>query len=134
MLQALVSVLPNILKIVDKSIPDKAGAALAKQRIELELVTAANEVNKMQASTNQVEAAHRSIWVAGWRPAIGWTCSIGVFWAFVGHPFFSWIAVMFGVPLVLLPDVPMDALFELVMAMLGLAGLRTFDKLKGTAK
>ena len=56
MLQALATVLPNILKIVDKSIPDKAGAALAKQKIELELVTAANEVNKMQAETNKVEA------------------------------------------------------------------------------
>jgi hypothetical protein len=134
MIAALTSVLPNILGIIDKSLPDAGQAALAKQKIELELITAANEINKAQAETNKVEAGHRSIWVAGWRPAIGWTCSIGVFWAFVGHPTAQWAAMMFGIPFALLPTLPTDMLFELVMAMLGLAGLRTFDKMKGVSK
>lgn len=134
MIAALTSVLPNILGIIDKTLPDKAQAALAKQKIELELVTAANEVNKAQAEINKTEAAHRSIWVSGWRPAIGWTCSLGVFWAFLGNPLATWIAVVMGVPHFLLPEIPMDMLFELVMAMLGLAGLRSFDKMRGTTK
>lgn len=134
MIAAITAVLPNILGIIDKTLPDKAQAALAKQQIELELVTAANEVNKMQAETNKIEAAHRSIWVSGWRPAIGWSCSLGVFWAFIGQPIAQWGATMYGVPLILLPEIPMDMLFELVLAMLGLAGLRSFDKMKGTTK
>jgi hypothetical protein len=134
MLAGLINILPNILAIVDKSLPDKAEAALAKQRIELELVTAFNEINKSQAETNMAEAAHRSIWVAGWRPAIGWVCAIGVFWAFVGQPIAQWIATLFGTPLFLLPQFPMEQMLELILAMLGLGGLRTFEKLKGIMK
>lgn len=134
MLAGLVSLLPNILAIVDKSLPDKAQADLAKQRIEFELLSAMNEVNKAQAETNKVEAGHRSIWVAGWRPAIGWVAALGVFWAFIGNPICEWIATMFGVPLMLLPDFPMDQVMELVLAMLGLSGLRTFEKMKGISK
>ena len=128
------TVLPNILAIIDKSLPDKGAAALAKQRIELELVTAFNEINKSQADTNMAEAAHRSIWVAGWRPAIGWVCAIGVFWAFVGQPLAQWVATVFGIPLLLLPEFPMEQILELILAMLGLGGLRTFEKLKGITR
>lgn len=128
------TVLPNILAIIDKSLPDKGAAALAKQRIELELVTAFNEINKSQADTNMAEATHRSIWVAGWRPAIGWVCAIGVFWAFVGQPLAQWVATLFGIPLLLLPEFPMEQILELILAMLGLGGLRTFEKLKGITR
>lgn len=128
------SLLPNILAIVDKSLPDKAQAEIAKQRIEFELLSAINEVNKAQAETNKVEAAHRSLWVAGWRPAIGWVAALGVFWAFIGQPICQWIATMYGMPLILLPQFPMDQVLELVLAMLGLSGLRTFEKMKGVTK
>ena len=134
MLAGLMTVLPNILAIIDKSLPDKGAAALAKQRIELELVTAFNEINKSQADTNMAEATHRSIWVAGWRPAIGWVCAIGVFWAFVGQPLAQWVATLFGIPLLLLPEFPMEQILELILAMLGLGGLRTFEKLKGITR
>ena len=134
MLAGLLNVLPNILAIIDKTLPDKAQAELAKQRVEFELLSAMNEVNKAQAETNKVEAAHRSIWVAGWRPAIGWVAALGVFWAFVGQPIAQWIATMFGIPLMLLPEFPMDQVMELVLAMLGLSGLRTFEKMKGISK
>lgn len=134
MLAGLINILPNILAIVDKSLPDKAQAELAKQRIEFELLSAMNEVNKSQAETNKVEAAHRSIWVAGWRPAIGWVAALGVFWAFIGQPICEWIAMMYGIPEAYLPEFPMDTVMELVLAMLGLSGLRTFEKMKGITK
>lgn len=134
MLAGLMNLLPNILAIVDKSLPDKAQAELAKQRIEFELLAAVNEVNKSQAETNKVEAAHRSLWVAGWRPAIGWCAALGVFWAFIGQPLAAWVATVNGIPPTSLPQFPMDQLLELTMAMLGLAGLRTFEKMKGVTK
>lgn len=134
MLAGLINILPNILAIVDKSLPDKAQAELAKQRIEFELLAAVNEVNKSQAETNKVEAAHRSIWVAGWRPAIGWVAALGVFWAFIGQPLSAWAATVYGIPFALLPEFPMDQVMELVLAMLGMAGLRTFEKMKGVSK
>lgn len=134
MLAGLINLLPNILAIVDKTLPDKAQAELAKQRIEFELLAAINEVNKSQAETNKVEAAHRSLWVAGWRPAIGWVAALGVFWAFIGQPLAAWAATLYGYPFALLPEFPMDQVMELTLAMLGLAGLRTFEKMKGVSK
>lgn len=134
MLAGLLNVLPNILAIIDKTLPDKEAAGLAKSRIEFELLSAVNEVNKAQAETNKVEAAHRSLWVAGWRPAIGWVAALGVFWAFIAQPVLQWVATLYGIPHFLLPEFPMEQVFELVLAMLGLGGLRTFEKLKGVSK
>ena len=128
MMNLITALLPQVMGVVDKVIPDKDAAEKAKQVIELELIKAANEVNLAQAETNKVEAAHRSVFVAGWRPAIG------VFWAFMGNPLAQWIAVLLGHPTSLLPVFPTDKLFELVFAMLGMAGLRSFEKMKGIAK
>ena len=134
MLAGITSILPNILAIIDKSLPDKAAAALAKQRVEFELLSAVNDMNKSQAETNKVEAAHRSLWVAGWRPAIGWVAALGVSWAFVGQPICQWLATVYGINPESFPQFPMDQIMELVLAMLGLSGLRTFEKLKGLSK
>ena len=93
---ALTSVVPSVLSIIDKVVPDKGAAELAKSKIELELVQAATEINRLQAETNKVEAAHRSIWVAGWRPAIGWCSALGVAYFFVLEPLLQWAAVALG--------------------------------------
>jgi len=134
MMNLITALLPQVMGVVDKVIPDKDAAEKAKQVIELELIKAANEVNIAQAETNKVEAAHRSVFVAGWRPAIGWVCALGVFWAFMGNPLAQYIAVLLGHPTSLLPVFPTDKLFELVFAMLGMAGLRSFEKIKGISK
>lgn len=83
-----------------------------------------------QAEINKIEAAHRSIFVAGWRPAIGWACAGGVFWAFLGHPVAEWVIAVNGLILTL-PTVPTDNIFEMVFALLGMGGLRTYEKIKG---
>jgi hypothetical protein len=88
---------------------------------------------ELQVELNKIEAAHRSIFVAGWRPAVGWICAIGVGWAYLGHPVFLWAAALWF-PAVKPPDIQTDGLFELVLAMLGMAGLRSFDKASGRAK
>lgn len=134
MIQALIpQLLPILGGVVDKVIPDKAQQSIAKLELEKALVDNANSINIETIKTNQAEAQHRSVWVAGWRPAIGWSCSAGIAWLFIGHPVASWAAVMMGAT-VELPSIPTDILLELTFAMLGMAGLRTFEKLKGVSK
>jgi len=133
MIAALTAILPNVLGIVDKIVPDKASAELAKQKIEMELISAANEINRLQAETNKVEAGHRSIWVAGWRPFIGWSAGVGVCYFFCLQPLIQWGVAISG-STIALPTFPEEALFEMVFALLGMAGLRSFEKIKGVAK
>ena len=130
MLQAI---LPLIGTVLDRVIPDKNGAQKAKQEIEAELIKNATQLNLAQAETNKIEAAHRSIWVAGWRPCLGWVAALGFAWVFLLQPIAQWIILLTGhaVPL---PDFQTDALIELTFAMLGLAGLRTYEKQKGLTK
>lgn len=81
-----------------------------------------------QVELNKVEAGHRSIFVAGWRPAIGWVCAIGLFFTFIVNPILQWLTGESG------PALPQDIILELVLALLGLGALRTVEKLKGRAK
>lgn len=88
---------------------------------------------ELQVELNKIEAAHRSIFVAGWRPAVGWVCAAGVAWAYIGHPVFTWAAALWS-PGLQPPGIVTDNLIELVLAMLGMAGLRTLEKATGKAK
>ncbi|WP_430396943.1 3TM-type holin [Ferrovibrio sp.] len=88
---------------------------------------------ELQVELNKIEAAHRSVFVAGWRPAVGWVCAAGVAWAYIGHPVFTWAAALWS-PGIQAPGIITDNLIELVLAMLGMAGLRTLEKATGKAK
>ena len=81
-----------------------------------------------QVELNKVGAAHRSIFIAGWRPAVGWVCAIGLAFSFLLNPIIQWVTGEPG------PVLPLDIMMELVWGMLGLAGLRTVEKLSGRAK
>lgn len=87
-----------------------------------------------QAEINRIEAQHRSVFVAGWRPAIGWVCAAALFWTYLGHPLFVWAAALWAPGLTPPALGTEDVLFELVLAMLGLGSLRTFEKTKGRAR
>ncbi|MEM7569244.1 MAG: 3TM-type holin [Pseudomonadota bacterium] len=100
---------------------------------QIVLTKIAQEPHLLQAEINKIEAAHRSIFVAGWRPFIGWICGLGVFWSFIGHPIFEWIVVLKGLDVVP-PNIESSNLLELVLAMLGLGALRTAEKLTGRSK
>ena len=83
----------------------------------------------VQAEINKVQAQHRSTFVAGARPFIMWVCGLGFLFAFLINPVLTWLMPQQGVP-----ELPLDAMMELTLAMLGLAGLRTVEKLKGASK
>jgi len=104
-----------------------------RAQAQIVLTKIAQKPHILQAEINKVEAAHRSIFVAGWRPFIGWICGLGIFWAFIGHPVFEWIITLRGLN-VTAPAINTDNLLELVLALLGLGALRTAEKLSGRAK
>ena len=120
---------PLVDKFVDR-IPNGNERARAKEQLEQGLVSAANEVMLAQTRINEAEASHKSIFVAGWRPFIGWVCGAGICWSMVAGPICQWAINMFGDGSEL-PTVDTSYLMELVTAMLGMSGLRTFEKLKG---
>lgn len=83
----------------------------------------------VQAEISKVQAQHRSIFVAGARPFLMWVCGIGFMFAFLINPLLQWAMPDSGAP-----ELPLTVMMELTLAMLGLSGLRTFEKLKGLAK
>lgn len=133
MLPLLSALLPKALDIVDQFIPDKDAAAKAKAEMEMKLVEAANAANMAQLQTNIAEAQHKSVFVAGWRPAIGWLCAFGLGWQFVGNEMVKWVIAINNLNVVP-PSISTEGLMELTFAMLGMAGLRTFEKMKGVTK
>jgi hypothetical protein len=127
MLGMLIPVLGPLLETVLKRlIPDPE----ARQKAIAELYAGLQASDLAQMDVNKTEAASRSVFVAGWRPAVGWTCAFALFYQYVLCPVGMWISYASGYPL---PNPPsLDGqLMELLMGMLGMGALRTFEKLKG---
>lgn len=119
-------------KIIDRLFPDPAQKAQAE--LELLKLTQSGELQTTlaQLEINAKEAAHPSIFVAGWRPFVGWTCGIGLIYATVGHNLLAWLAVARGWPVP--PVVDADLLIYTLGGLLGIGGLRTIEKVKGVSK
>lgn len=93
---------------------------------------AAQALQLAQLDVNKTEAAAPSLFVAGWRPFIGWTCGGALFSQYIVRPWVQWVALACGHPLPTLPGID-DQLWQLMGGMLGMGGLRTFEKIKGKA-
>jgi hypothetical protein len=87
-----------------------------------------------QVELNKVEAQHRSTFVAGWRPFIGWVCGVGLAFTFLVNPIIQWLTVVFAEKMIEGPAIPSDIMMELVFALLGLGTLRTAEKFMGRTK
>lgn len=129
----ITALIPALGTLVDRLIPDRAAAERAKADMEAALIKASNEAALAQVEVNKIEAGHGSVFVAGWRPFIGWVCGAALAWAFIVGPVLSWSLAVLGIR-ESLPPIMTDNLFELVLAMLGLGGLRTFEKMRGVAR
>jgi len=84
---------------------------------------------KWQTEITKIEAQHRTIFVAGWRPFIGWVCGLGLANTFLINPWLQWAFP--GHPVPILPN---DVMTQLVMGLLGLGALRTVEKINGSSK
>ena len=135
MIQALIPQIAPILgNVLDRFFPDKEKAAEAQRAIESALLENAAQINLAQIEVNKAEAQHRTIFVAGWRPFIGWVCGIALAWHFVGVPVTIFFIAWAGAEVPELPAFDMNSLMTVLMGMLGLGGLRTFEKMKGLTK
>ena len=97
------------------------------EKLNLELTKIEQALNLGQIEVNKVEAAHKNMFVAGWRPFIGWVCGIAIAYAFILQPVIIWMVALQGID-VQPPEIESDTLYQLVLAMLGMAGLRTYEK------
>ena len=114
-------------KVLDKFIEDKD----LKTKLDFELRKAYNDANLGQIEVNKEQAKHPSIFIAGARPSIMWICAFGMGWQFVFLPCAIWYMTITGQPLVV-PDIETEGLMSLTLALLGLGGMRTFEKKNGT--
>jgi hypothetical protein len=135
MIQALLpSILPAVTDVIGRFLPeDKEAKAKAEREIEAQLTTHLAKIDLAQLDINKTEAAHRSIFVAGWRPFIGWSCGIALAWTYVVTPILHFILAQTG-HLVELPAMDMSQMMPVLMGMLGLGGLRTFEKFKKVSR
>lgn len=131
---ALLSLIGPATKLIGKFIEDKD----AKNKLAHEIATMAEkhaqELAKGQLAINKEEAKSGNIFVAGWRPFIGWSCGVALVWHFIAAPFIIFFAALFGAALPPLPEFDMGSLMTVLMGMLGLGGLRTFEKYKKVTK
>ena len=90
------------------------------------------EINKAQIEVNKVEANSNSLFVSGWRPFVGWTCGVALCYHFVLQPFLLFMFHSFGYQ-VDLPIFDMSSLMTVLLGLLGLGGMRSFEKVKKSA-
>jgi hypothetical protein len=118
--------------LVTRTIPDPTLKEQLRRELELAQLAADTDLAKAQAAINQTEAANPNLFVSGWRPFVGWVCGLGLAYAFLIKPIASpLIQKWSGVPMEAL-DV--GTLLTLLFGMLGLGGLRTFEKINGAAR
>ncbi len=126
-------------KVIDKIFPDKDAADRAKlEMLKLQQVGEFKEIEaewdnmKAQIAINVEEAKHPSLFVSGGRPAAMWVCVVGLFYTFIAQPLLSWAAILYNkaVP----PEIDTTLLMQLLFGMLGLAGMRSWEKNKRVAR
>lgn len=124
---------------LDKIFPDKTQAEaakvqlmLAEQQGKLQELQAKLDLDKAQIGVNAVEAASANVFVAGWRPFIGWVCGTAMVWQFVLEPMLEFAFTAVGHPQTF-PKLSYTELQPVLYGMLGLGAMRSYDKKHGTA-
>jgi len=92
------------------------------------------EPHKAQLAINAIEAQHRSIFVAGWRPFTGWVCGLSLAYQYVLHPIIAWIVTITMETPVYPPEIDLAIMIPVLGGMLGLGTLRTVEKKDGTTR
>ena len=131
----LTALIPAVSGILDKFIPD----ADTKQKLSFELATMTEkhlqELNKAQIDANIAQAKSPSIFVSGARPAIMWICALGLLTQFFLMPIAEWsVAIWLPEMNGQLPNLDTEGLMGLTVSLLGLSGMRSFEKSKGVAR
>ena len=134
MLSLIKTALGPILDGVLKLIPDKNAREAAREQFESQILNAMVGLVQGQLAINEQQAKHPSVFVAGARPFLLWVCGAGYAWTFVLQPLANWGLVAFGSDVEPLPSLDLGPLSTLTLGMLGLGGLRTYEKRLGVAR
>jgi len=117
------------LNVISKFIPDKDQQAKAEAELRIALLAADTQLAIAQAEINKIEAANEHIFVSGARPFILWVCGFSLAYHFILQPLLAFLFSCAGHQ-INLPIFDMDSLNTLLMGMLGLGGMRSFEKMK----
>ena len=129
LLPVLRAVMPIVEELIDL-IPNADKRQEKKLEYELKLQEAINAIDMAQIDVNKAEAASEHMFVAGWRPFIGWICGFAFAYHFIIQPLLIFIGSVFGT-IIPTPVFDMASLYTVLMGMLGLGSLRSFEKVKG---
>lgn len=120
--------IPLIQTVVEKFVPDKDKANELAYEVAAVAQNHAHEIATKQIEVNKEEATHKSLFVAGWRPFIGWTCGVAMANNFIVMPY---IAVLFSVNV---PVLELAEMMPVLMGLLGLGAYRSYEKVMGVAR
>lgn len=120
--------------IVDKVAPDANLETQGKITQALQELNNAYALQAAQIGTNTEEAKNASLFVAGWRPAVGWICAGGLAYVSIIEPLARFIAVVIFAYTGTFPVISTEITLQVLLGMLGLAGMRSFDKKNGVTK
>ena len=120
------SLIEPATKILDKVIEDKDQKNALAHEIATMAERHAQELAKGQLEVNKVEAAHHSVFVSGWRPCIGWVCALGLLYnTIISNILGIWVEV---------PEIDTTLLVPVMMGMLGLGAMRSYEKVQGVSR
>lgn len=119
--------------LLDKFIQDKDQKAKLAHEVATMAQRHAQELAKAQLEVNKAEAAHNSMFVAGWRPAVGWCCVLGMAGNFLIIPMANFTLALMKVQ-VNIPLIDLETMMPVLMGMLGLGAMRSYEKVKGVSR
>jgi hypothetical protein len=119
--------------VLDRVLPDKAANDAAKAQLASAVVQGQFAAQIAQIQVDQTEAASQSIFVAGWRPFVGWCCGAAFAYAFIIQPFAQFLLVAFhsDFDIAKLPQMDLSQMMPVLLGMLGLGAMRSYDKSQG---
>jgi len=127
------SLVGPVTGLLDKFIEDKDQKAALAHEISTMSEKHALELAKGQMDINKVEASNANLFVSGWRPFIGWTCGLGMFGNFITIPFANFALALLDIEITI-PLVPLETMMPVLMGILGLGAMRTYEKKTGVSR
>ena len=134
MLPIVSTLMPIVTDVIGRFLPENPQKrAEAEREITAALTDHLAKIDLAQLEVNKVEAASSSVWTSGWRPCVGWVCAAALGYTYVLQPILVFILAQTG-HLVEMPALDIGSLMPILMGMLGLGGLRSFEKVKVVAR
>jgi hypothetical protein len=122
-----------VTSLLDKFVEDKDQKAKLAHEVATMAQRHAQELAKAQLEVNKAEAQHKSLFVSGWRPAVGWCCVFGMMGNFMVIPFTNFVLALLKIDVVV-PLIDTATMMPVLMGMLGLGAMRTYEKRTGVSK